>query len=58
MYYVIGAEYKTTQFDVSIDGTEEEYGPFEDYQSAYDKWNSRAWSTVDNCLYRFTIEEK
>ena len=38
-----------------IDGTQEIHGPYDSYEEAYDVWNSRAWSTVDDCQARFTI---
>lgn len=58
MFYVIGAEYKTTQFVSPVVGTEEKYGPFKTWQEAHDKWAERAWATVDSCYYRFTIKEE
>ena len=58
MFYVVGGEYTGTDFKTILIGKDEEYGPFETYEQAKIKWSERAWLTVDNCHYRFTIEER
>lgn len=55
-YWVVGGEYKDTQFKETIDGKpEEKFGPFGAYRDALKEWQSRAWMTVDQCHRRYRI---
>lgn len=55
MFYVIGGEFTDTTF--TIPKTEETFGPFDNYEEAYNIWKSRSWWTVDSCLTRYRIKE-
>lgn len=57
-YWVVGGEYKTTNFEVLVAGaTEERHGPFPTLELARAKWAERAMATVDNAHIRFRIEK-
>lgn len=57
-YWVVGGRYASTRFDRFAEGaSEERYGPFETRQAAEAAWQTHAWKTVDDCLYRFRIVE-
>jgi hypothetical protein len=54
-YYVVGGLYLDTSFTRMKPGTREQYGPFDDFARARDKWYERAMATIDDAYYRFTI---
>jgi hypothetical protein len=55
-YWVIGGEYKTTDFrDMANDKGPQRFGPFETYDEAKAAWQAKSWANVDNCNYRYTI---
>lgn len=54
-YYVTGGEYTSTEFRDIVDGSEVEHGPFADYSSAQDCWQSLSMKHIDNALCRFQI---
>lgn len=55
-YWVVGGEYASTSFDeLTENGREESYGPFERYRDAVKEWRERSWATVDNCNARYRI---
>lgn len=55
MYVVTGGIYTDTDFKTLEPGTEETYGPFEDYKKALEVWGSRTWAKVDICCHRMQI---
>ncbi len=56
-YWVVGGEYRDTEFVEAAPGRREEwFGPFDDYESAKKEWAKRAWQTVDDCYSRYRIE--
>ena len=56
-YWVVGGQYTDTDFKELVEGHElEEYGPFETYEEAYDKWKSMSWWNVDTCSHRYEIQ--
>jgi hypothetical protein len=55
-YYVAGGQYLDTLFKRMKPGTREQYGPFDDFARARDKWYERAMATIDDTYYRFTIQ--
>ncbi|MBC6405764.1 MAG: DUF4170 domain-containing protein [Rhodospirillales bacterium] len=56
-YWVVGGEYRTTQFTAVVPGKDEEWiGPFVDYDRAKAEWQKRSWESVDNCYSRYRIE--
>lgn len=57
VYYVIGAEYKDTDFRDLVPGTSEVYGPFE--KAAADKqWQQLSMSHVDECMVRYRVVDR
>lgn len=55
-YWVIGGEYKDTEFDVLAPGVKlERFGPFASYEVARKEWRARTMATVDNALIRYLI---
>jgi len=54
-YYVVGGEYLDAEHRRLKPGTREQYGPFDDYAAALDKWRERAWATIDDTYCRFTV---
>lgn len=58
-YWVVGGEYRTTNFRVIADGGEEErYGPYDDRDAARAKWAELAMATVDNAHIRYRIDKE
>ena len=58
-FWVIGGEYKTTEFEELSPGWElEEYGPFHTYEAARKEWQARNMAQIDNALVRYRIVEK
>jgi hypothetical protein len=57
-YWVVGGEYKTTNFEELVAGAaEERHGPYETVEAARAKWAERAMATVDNAHVRFRIDK-
>jgi hypothetical protein len=57
-YWVIGGEYRTTDFrDMANGKGPERFGPFETYDEAKAAWKAHSWASVDSCHSRFTIVE-
>jgi len=55
-YWVIGGEYQDTEFQTPAkDKSLEQLGPFGTYKEAHSAWASRAWATVDSCMFRYRI---
>jgi Domain of unknown function (DUF4170) len=55
MFEVVGGVHTDLSFTKVADDTREKYGPFENYQDAFDTWKSKMWSNVDNALHRLRI---
>lgn len=55
MFYVIGGEWASTDFDKLNTDTLEACGPYDDPRSALDAWRGRAQRNVDNCNHRVFI---
>lgn len=58
MYYVVGGEYTGTDFKTIVEGKDEEYGPFDNIEEAEATWHKYSWMNVDDCMYRYIIEER
>ena len=56
LFWVVGADYKDTQFHEPANGEEQWFGPFGDYDAAQKEWARHAWQTVDSCTARYRIE--
>lgn len=58
-YWVVGGEYKTTNFREIVDGGKEErHGPFKEYDDARKQWATLAMETVDHAHIRYRIEKE
>lgn len=58
-FWVTGGSYKDSSFSEFADGTSEvREGPFATYEEANKAWQGLAWSTVDDALAHFHIEEE
>lgn len=58
-FWVIGGTYKDSSFAELAPGTKEvREGPFDSYEAANKAWQAQAWSTVDDALAQFHIEEE
>jgi hypothetical protein len=55
-YWVVGGEYRDTQFKVPLAGKEDWVGPFGSYDKAKAEWSRLAWATVDDAHTRYRIE--
>jgi len=56
-YWVVGGVYTDTDFKHIASGYKmEEYGPYDTYEEAEDKWRGLAWKTVDICQQRYEIK--
>jgi hypothetical protein len=56
-YWVVGGEYKSTDFRETVDGTPpRRYGPFGTREEAEARWAALSWAEVDNCHARYAIE--
>lgn len=55
-FWVVGGEYTDSRFRHLVNGVEEWFGPFADYDSAKKEWAKHAWQTVDHCTVRYRIE--
>lgn len=56
-YIVKGGIYTDTSFLELIEGTEEEYGPFDHYCEAFSKWSGASRQKIDICCHRLFIEQ-
>lgn len=57
-YWVVGGEYKNTDFKDLTEGVElEEYGPFHTYEAARKEWQARNMARIDNAMVRYRIIE-
>lgn len=57
-YWVVGGEYKDTDFGELAEGVElEEYGPFHTYEAARKEWQARNMARIDNAMVRYRIVE-
>lgn len=56
-YWVVGGRYTDTRFETPVDGTETWHGPFDSHDEAKAQWSQLAWSTVDDALARWRIEQ-
>ena len=55
-YWIVGGEYRSTEFAEMAEGREEErIGPFESYGAARKEWARLSWSGVDNAHLRYFI---
>lgn len=58
-FWVVGGRYASTDFDKFAEGcSEERHGPYNTRAAAEAAWQSHAWKTVDDCLYRFRIVQE
>lgn len=57
-YWVKGGIYTGVDFQEIIPGTEEEYGPFDDYNTAKKEWLGRMFAKVDICPHRLNITQE
>ena len=57
VYYVIGAEYRDTDFRELVPGTGEIYGPY-DKSAADKKWQQMSMSRVDECMIRYRVVDR
>ncbi|MEQ9327836.1 MAG: hypothetical protein RJQ21_11140 [Rhodospirillales bacterium] len=57
VYYVIGAEYRDTDFRELVPGTGEIYGPY-DKSAADRKWQQMSMSRVDECMVRYRVVDR
>lgn len=57
-YWVVGGEYKSTDFkDLAVGVELEEYGPFHTYEAARKEWHARNMARIDNAMVRYRIVE-
>jgi hypothetical protein len=57
-YWVVGGEYRDTDFKELTEGVElEEYGPFHTYEAARKEWQARNMARIDNAMVRYRIVE-
>lgn len=57
-FYVVGGVYADTTFTAMKDGGREtRLGPFATHDDAKSEWSKRAWSSVDDALARWRIEQ-
>ncbi len=58
-FWVIGGTYRDSGFSELAPGTTEvREGPFDTYDAANKAWQALAWSTVDDALAQYHIEEE
>ena len=56
-FYVWGGEWDR-EFNGIKENTFVINGPFKIYKEAYNEWRRLSWAFVDNCFYRFIIQEQ
>jgi len=54
-FWVIGGEYRDTEFQHLIDGTSQVHGPYASYDDAKSSWRERSAATRHQATTRFTI---
>ena len=54
-YWVVGGCYENSDFNACAQ--EQSYGPYEQYDEAYKKWQQLSWENVDDANARFRIEK-
>jgi hypothetical protein len=57
-WWVVGGTYETTEFQAPAGGQEGWHGPFRSREAAMDEWRRLAWSTVDDALTRYRLEQR
>jgi hypothetical protein len=57
-WWVVGGSYENTAFHAPVGGAEAWHGPFRSRQEALDEWRRLAWSTVDDALTRYRVEQR
>jgi len=58
-FYVVGGSYTDTSFTTIRDGgAETRLGPFPTHEDAKAAWQEKAWSTVDDAMARWRIEQE
>ena len=57
-YWVVGGEYRNTDFAALVPGTETVAGPFQDSAAARAEWQRLAESTRSTCTVRYSIAEE
>lgn len=57
-FWVVGGKYTSTDFTSTVSGAaEERFGPFANYDDALVAWREKAWSSADDGLIRYRIEQ-
>ncbi len=54
-FWVVGGEYKDTEFSELIDGATQLVGPFRSYEQAHQVWRRKAEATRGNAYVRYSI---
>lgn len=54
-YWVIGADYRATDFTVVVEGTLQVSGPYADHAEATQAWRTQSEAHRHKALTRFTI---
>lgn len=54
-FWVIGAEYESTEFARAVDGTARVHGPFASWQEASQEWREQSARSRHEALTRYTI---
>jgi hypothetical protein len=54
-YWVIGGEFRSTEFDALIDGSGRIWGPFETHSDAASVWREESEQHRWSCCTRFTV---
>tara|TARA_R110002110_G_scaffold88584_7_gene230834 strand:- start:6568 stop:6780 length:213 start_codon:yes stop_codon:yes gene_type:complete len=57
VYYVIGAEYRDTDFQNLVPGTSAVHGPF-DKARADKVWQEMSMARVDECMVRYRVVDR
>lgn len=56
LYYITGGVHTDTSFDEIVPGTEESYGPYENYDDAVKAWRGFMGRNIDICEHRLFID--
>jgi hypothetical protein len=57
-YWVVGGEFRSTQFDELLDGSGRVFGPFESRSDAEQVWRDTSEQHRSSCCTRFTIVQE
>jgi hypothetical protein len=57
-YWVIGGEFRSTQFDELLDGSARVFGPFDSQSTAERVWRDNSEQYRSSCCTRFTIVQE